>query len=54
MRLQDEVSYLYSPMRRNQSAMGSQGLIELSTISHGCTLLLEGWVFFYLYSSLDL
>lgn len=37
MRLQDEVSYLYSPMRRNQSEMGSQGLIELSTISYGCT-----------------
>src|SRR5258708_27859447 len=37
MRLQDEVSSLYSPMRRNQSETGSQGLIELSTISHGCT-----------------
>jgi transposase len=37
VRLQDEVSSLYSPMRRNQTEMGSQGLIELSTISHGCT-----------------
>jgi hypothetical protein len=35
--LQDEAAYLVSRMRENEPEMSSQGLIELSTISHGFT-----------------